>query len=199
MLDLIRCVKRAVHIGKLEYRRWQLRLSPSTWVLTSDLCRPLCDLGISVPRPVILPFFCNSSRRLRHATYAEAKSICDQEKSFIWSPNIDEPSVYEQVEQVMAESKIFQLWTGVRRKNDGLVYKFLHFILKQQLSLSKAIITITVQGSMMKNPKLFFKAMRLLSVREVQKSASLKSGRNQLHDYDEPSLARRVKLNLEPR
>ena len=107
----------------------QLSLRPSSWVLASDLCRSLCELGISVPRPVSLPFFCNSSpptvqsSKLRHATYAEAQSICDQEKSFIWSPNIDEPSVYEQVEQVMAETKTFQLWTGVRRKNDGLVCK----------------------------------------------------------------------------
>ena len=76
---------------------------------------------------------------------------------------------------------------------------FLHSILKQQLNLSKAITTIMVQGSMIKIPKQFSKTMRLLSVREVQKSASLMSGRKQLLHNDEPSLARRVKLNLEPR
>ena len=87
--------------------------------MAEDLCLSMCQIGISMPKPIIFPFFCNSSRILKKATYREAQSICDQENSFIWSPNIDDPYVYEMVEETMAKEEIFQLWTGIRRKNGG--------------------------------------------------------------------------------
>ena len=74
---------------------------------------------MSVPKPVALPFFCESSQALKLGTYKEAVFACKENSSSIWSPNLNEPLVREMLEETMHANKVTGLWTGVRRKNDG--------------------------------------------------------------------------------